>query len=359
MAKNLVVVESPAKAKTLAKYLGRNYQVRAVGHIPRPPKSKLGVDVANDFQPTTASSRQVEGHHRAAQGGERNNRTPSSSRRPGSREGEAIAWHIAWTRSGSPSRPKRVLFNEITKDAVQKAIKNPLELNSRPLRRVAAAPRSSDRLVGLPGVAAAVEEGPPRPPPDACSRWRCASSSSASADQRSSRSSTGRSSRSSRAGSRRSRRAPGRGRRQAPGPEGLPRRERAGSRRPRSLDAIRRPTGSSAKVETKERKRQPQPPFITSRLQQRRRASTRSAPADDGPPQRLYEGVASVTRARSASSRTCVRTRPASRPKRRATRASTSRASTATATCRRSRRSTARASEAQDAHEAIRPTSME
>src|SRR3569832_2197056 len=95
MAKNLVVVESPAKAKTLGKYLGRNYQVRAsVGHILDLPKSKLGVDVDNDFQPDYSvipgKSKVITELRKAAKDKDTVFLAPDPDR-----EGEAIAWHIA------------------------------------------------------------------------------------------------------------------------------------------------------------------------------------------------------------------------------------------------------------------------
>src|SRR5512145_2220355 len=95
MAKNLVIVESPAKAKTLAKYLGRNYQVKAsVGHVMDLPKSKLGVDIERDF---TAEYHVIQGKSKvldeikkAAKAMEHVYLAPDPDR-----EGEAIAWHIA------------------------------------------------------------------------------------------------------------------------------------------------------------------------------------------------------------------------------------------------------------------------
>jgi DNA topoisomerase-1 len=147
MAKNLVVVESPAKAKTLAKYLGRNYQVRAsVGHILDLPKSKLGVDVGNDFSPDYSvipgKSKIITELRKAAKEKDMVFLAPDPDR-----EGEAIAWHIAEKIGVPQSKLKRVLFNEITKDAVQKAIKNPLPLN-KDRYDAQQARRVLDRLVG-------------------------------------------------------------------------------------------------------------------------------------------------------------------------------------------------------------------
>ena len=113
MAKNLVIVESPAKAKTLGKYLGRNYTVKAsVGHVVDLPKSKLGVDIANDFKPDYAvihgKSKIIDELKKAAKDKENIYLAPDPDR-----EGEAIAWHIA-ERLGSKKNIHRVLFNAIT-----------------------------------------------------------------------------------------------------------------------------------------------------------------------------------------------------------------------------------------------------
>jgi DNA topoisomerase-1 len=146
MAKNLVIVESPAKAKTLGKYLGRNYTVKAsVGHVVDLPKSKLGVDIANDFKPDYAvihgKSKVIDELKKAAKDKENIYLAPDPDR-----EGEAIAWHIA-ERLGSKKNIHRVLFNEITKKAVQEAIKNPLQLD-RAKFDAQQARRVLDRLVG-------------------------------------------------------------------------------------------------------------------------------------------------------------------------------------------------------------------
>ncbi len=146
MAKNLVIVESPAKAKTLGKYLGRNYTVKAsVGHVVDLPKSKLGVDIANDFKPDYAvihgKSKVIDELKKAAKDKENIYLAPDPDR-----EGEAIAWHIA-ERLGNKKNIHRVLFNEITKKAVQEAIKHPLKLD-RAKFDAQQARRVLDRLVG-------------------------------------------------------------------------------------------------------------------------------------------------------------------------------------------------------------------
>lgn len=145
--KSLVIVESPAKAKTLKKYLGRNFDVKAsVGHIRDLPKSKIGVDVENKFEPTyeliKGKQKVVEDLVKAAR-----RATKVYLAADPDREGEAIAWHVAQELKLPDHKIHRVLFNEITKPAVLKAIETPVELNkdryeSQQARRIL------DRLVG-------------------------------------------------------------------------------------------------------------------------------------------------------------------------------------------------------------------
>src|SRR5262245_46231535 len=147
MAKNLVIVESPAKAKTIGKYLGRDYQVKAsVGHIMDLPKSKLGVDVENGFtaeyQVIQGKAKVVEELRKAAKDKEYIYLASDPDR-----EGEAIAWHIAQKLDKKGKRVRRLLLNEITKKAVQEAVKRPAELN-RELYESQIARRVLDRLVG-------------------------------------------------------------------------------------------------------------------------------------------------------------------------------------------------------------------
>src|SRR5918995_192000 len=133
-AKNLVIVESPAKAKTLEKYLGRDYQVKAsVGHVVDLPKSKLGVD---------AKKKVIDDLKKAAKGKEKIYLASDPDR-----EGEAIAWHIADQVAKNHKNVHRVLINEITKKAVQEAIANPLELDRNKFDAQIAR-RVLDRLVG-------------------------------------------------------------------------------------------------------------------------------------------------------------------------------------------------------------------
>jgi DNA topoisomerase-1 len=147
MAKNLVIVESPAKARTLTKYLGRDYQVKAsVGHVVDLPKSKLGVDIENDFAPEYqvihGKGKIISELRQAAKGKENIYLAPDPDR-----EGEAIAWHIADKLDGKTTNLHRVLFNEITKRAVQEALEHPRDLD-RNLFEAQQTRRILDRLVG-------------------------------------------------------------------------------------------------------------------------------------------------------------------------------------------------------------------
>ncbi|MGE5218062.1 MAG: type I DNA topoisomerase [Chloroflexota bacterium] len=146
-AKNLVIVESPAKAKTLEKYLGRDFQVKAsVGHVVDLPKSKLGVDIKKDFAPDftviQAKKKVIDDLKKAAKGKENIYLASDPDR-----EGEAIAWHIAGQVVKNHKRVHRVLINEITKKAVQEAIAKPLELDRNKFDAQVAR-RVLDRLVG-------------------------------------------------------------------------------------------------------------------------------------------------------------------------------------------------------------------
>jgi DNA topoisomerase-1 len=146
---HLVVVESPAKAKTIKKYLGRGYDVKAsVGHVKDLPKSKFGVDIEKGFTPEydviKGKTKVLSEIKRAA----RNAESVFLATDP-DREGEAIAWHIAEEigSGGGDERVRRVLFNEITKNAIQKAIEHPLALDQNKFDSQQAR-RILDRLVG-------------------------------------------------------------------------------------------------------------------------------------------------------------------------------------------------------------------
>jgi DNA topoisomerase I len=148
MAKALVVVESPAKAKTINKYLGRNYKVVAsMGHVRDLPKSKLGVDIEEGFEPSyevIASRKKVlkELKDAAKEASEIFVATDPD------REGEAIGWHVA-EELGSSHRKKirRLMFNEITKRGVLSALEHPTSINQQ-MVDAQQARRVLDRLVG-------------------------------------------------------------------------------------------------------------------------------------------------------------------------------------------------------------------
>ena len=143
----LVVVESPAKAKTIEKYLGKHYMVRAsMGHLRDLPKSQFGIDVENDFVPKYINIRGKGDLIKALKKDAKNADKVYLASDP-DREGEAIAWHLAYILGIDPSDDCRIVFNEITKPAIQAAVKEPRPIN---LDRVDAqqARRMLDRIVG-------------------------------------------------------------------------------------------------------------------------------------------------------------------------------------------------------------------
>jgi len=117
---SLVIVESPAKAKTIGKYLGRSYRVRAtIGHVRDLPEKKMGIDIDNGFEPEYVTIPGKEKTVAELKTAARASREIFLATDP-DREGEAIAWHVAQqikSKNGAPVR--RVLFHEITRDAVQ------------------------------------------------------------------------------------------------------------------------------------------------------------------------------------------------------------------------------------------------
>src|SRR6266540_4594813 len=147
MAKQLVVVESPTKAKTLERYLGPDYRVQAsYGHVRDLPEKKLGVDVDDDFQPEYVIP---EGKKDVVDGLRR-----AYGRAGGlwlatdfDREGEAIAWHVAESIGADPRSANRVTFTEITKAAVEEAFGQPRRIDFD-LVDAQQARRIMDRLVG-------------------------------------------------------------------------------------------------------------------------------------------------------------------------------------------------------------------
>lgn len=145
--KNLVIVESPSKAKTIGKFLGSRYKVVAsVGHVRDLPKSKLGIDIENDFEPQYISIR-GKGDIIKQLKKEAKNAAKIFLATDPDREGEAISWHLAFLLGIDPEEPCRIVFNEITKKAVQAAIKNPRPIDIK-LVDAQQARRVLDRLVG-------------------------------------------------------------------------------------------------------------------------------------------------------------------------------------------------------------------
>jgi len=147
MSKDLIIVESPAKVKTISKFLGRDYQVEAsVGHVRDLPGSKLGVDEEHDFTPQyqvlPGKQKVVTKLKKAARQAEEVYLAPDPDR-----EGEAIAWHVAELIKAANAKIHRIQFNEITASAVQEALKHPRQLDER-LFQSQQARRILDRLVG-------------------------------------------------------------------------------------------------------------------------------------------------------------------------------------------------------------------
>lgn len=147
MSKNLVIVESPAKAKTIGRYLGKDYVIAAsVGHIRDLPSASMGVDVRRDFKPTYINMRGKEKVIRELKDLAEKASQVYIATDP-DREGEAIAWHIAGILKIDPEKACRISFNEITQKAVVAAIENPRNIdidlvNAQQARRIL------DRLVG-------------------------------------------------------------------------------------------------------------------------------------------------------------------------------------------------------------------
>ncbi len=147
MGKSLVIVESPAKARTIEKFLGRRYHVAAsMGHVRDLPKSKLGVDVEDGFAPQYIPIRGKGEIIKKLRGEAQKAERVFLATDP-DREGEAISWHLAHILDIGEDEPVRVTFNEITKDAVQRAFQEPRPID-RQLVDAQQARRILDRLVG-------------------------------------------------------------------------------------------------------------------------------------------------------------------------------------------------------------------
>lgn len=147
MAKNLIIVESPAKSKTIQKFLGKNYEVVASnGHVRDMPKSQMGVDFEHDFEPKYITIR-GKGELLASLRKEVKRADKIFLATDPDREGEAISWHLCHALKLDPKKTKRITFNEITKNAVKQSLKKSRDIdmdlvNAQQARRVL------DRLVG-------------------------------------------------------------------------------------------------------------------------------------------------------------------------------------------------------------------
>ncbi|BAH44469.1 DNA topoisomerase I [Brevibacillus brevis NBRC 100599] len=147
MADTLVIVESPTKAKTIGKYLGSKYIVKAsIGHVRDLPKSQMGVDVTHNFEPKYITIRGKGDVLKGLKDAAKKVKKVYLAADP-DREGEAIAWHLAQYLGLDMNQPLRVVFNEITKDAIKEAFKHPRHINMD-LVNAQQARRILDRLVG-------------------------------------------------------------------------------------------------------------------------------------------------------------------------------------------------------------------
>lgn len=147
MAKNLIIVESPAKSKTIKKFLGSNYMVVASnGHVRDLPKSQMGVDFENDFEPKYITIR-GKGELLASLRKEVKKADKVYLATDPDREGEAISWHLLHALKLDPKKTRRITFNEITKNAVRQAIKESREIDMD-LVDAQQARRVLDRMVG-------------------------------------------------------------------------------------------------------------------------------------------------------------------------------------------------------------------
>ena len=147
MGKDLIIVESPTKARTIAKFLGSSYKIMAsIGHLRDLPKSKMGVEIEKDFEPqyinVRGKAKTINEIKKAAK--DADNVFLASDP---DREGEAIAWHLAYLLDLDLNDKNRVVFNEITKDAIKEAIKKPRKIDQS-LVDAQQARRVMDRIVG-------------------------------------------------------------------------------------------------------------------------------------------------------------------------------------------------------------------
>ena len=147
MSKNLVIVESPAKAKTIQKYLGKDFEVKSsFGHIRDLPKKGMGIDLQTftpDYEVSSDKKKIVSELKEAAKKAETIWLASDEDR-----EGEAIAWHLAQELKLNDKNTKRIVFHEITKNAILKAVENPRKIDEN-LVNAQQARRVLDRIVGF------------------------------------------------------------------------------------------------------------------------------------------------------------------------------------------------------------------
>ena len=144
---NLVIVESPSKAKTIGKYLGPDYEVKAsMGHLRDLPKSTLGVDIEHDFEPEYRPLAGKESIIKELRDSAKKCQNVYLATDP-DREGEAISWHLKYLLDIPDDKTMRVTFNEITKDVVRRSIAQPRAIDQN-LVDAQQARRVLDRIVG-------------------------------------------------------------------------------------------------------------------------------------------------------------------------------------------------------------------
>ena len=147
MADKLIIVESPAKATTIKRFLGGSTKVVAsMGHIRDLPKSKLGIDIEHDFEPEYINIRGKGDLIKSLKKEAKSAKKIYLASDP-DREGEAIAWHLSTILADNKEKITRVTFNEITKNAVKKALENPRDIDTN-LVDAQQARRVLDRIVG-------------------------------------------------------------------------------------------------------------------------------------------------------------------------------------------------------------------
>src|SRR6476660_8396775 len=148
MAKNLLIVESPAKAKTIEKILGKDFEVRSCyGHIRDLEKDDMGIDIKNNYQPRyKVPDEKLKVVNDLKQLAKKAKEVWLASDED--REGESISWHLAEVLNLDPKSTKRIVFHEITKPAIEKAVKNPRTINMN-LVNAQQARRVLDRIVGF------------------------------------------------------------------------------------------------------------------------------------------------------------------------------------------------------------------